>query len=367
MKKIVFLTGTRADYGKLKSVIKELNKDKNFKIYIYVTGMHLLEKYGSTYREIEKDGFDEIFLSTSVPQDLTLDEVLAENILQFTKYIKEIKPDMIIVHGDRVEALAGAIVGAFNNIYVGHIEGGEISGTIDESIRHAISKLANFHFVSNQSSKKNLIQMGEAKEHIFVVGSPDIDIMLRNNYDIKEVKKQYDIPFDNYGIFIYHPVLSEVNQLQKNVKKVVDAIIASKQNYIIIYPNNDVGTDIILEEYKRFNDNPRIKMYPSIRFEYFLTLLKNCSFVIGNSSLGIRETGIYGIPAINIGTRQSGRYDLSVQKNVCCVKENKKEILNAIKEVDGHRYKSKVFGDGKSDKKIHKILKDKNLWKTNIQ
>lgn len=190
MKKIVFITGTRADYGKIKSVIKMLDNSNTFDVYIYVTGMHLLEKYGSTYIEIQKDGFNNIFLSKRIDNSLSMDEILANNILQFTKFVKNIKPDMIFVHGDRVEAMAGAIVGALNNIYVSHIEGGEISGTIDESIRHAISKLANFHFVSNESSKKNLIQMGEDANNIFIVGSPDIDIMVKNNYDIDYIKKK---------------------------------------------------------------------------------------------------------------------------------------------------------------------------------
>lgn len=197
MKKIVFITGTRADYGKIKSVMKMLDNSNTFDVYIYITGMHLLEKYGSTYNEIQKDGFNNIFLSKRIDNSLSMDEILANNILQFTKYVKNIKPDMIFVHGDRVEAMAGAIVGALNNIYVSHIEGGEISGTIDESIRHAISKLTNFHFVSNESSKKNLVQMGEDANNIFVVGSPDIDIMVKNNYDIDFVKKEYNINFEN--------------------------------------------------------------------------------------------------------------------------------------------------------------------------
>ena len=317
--------------------------------------------------EIEKDGLKRIFLSNPINQNLTMDQMLAKNILQFSKYVKRIKPDMIFVHGDRIEALAGAIVGSLNNIYVSHIEGGEISGTIDESIRHAISKLANFHFVSNRSSRKNLIQMGEDKKNIFVVGSPDIDIMLRNNYDICDIKKKYDIQFKKYAIMIYHPVLSERDQLKQNIKKVVDAIIDSKKNYIIIYPNNDTGSYVILQEYKRLKKNDKIHMFPSIRFEFFLTLLKNAEFVIGNSSLGIRETGIYGIPSINIGTRQNGRYNLKLQKNLCCVTENDEDIKKAIKNISHYRHKSKTFGDGNSDIKIQEILKDEKLWERTIQ
>lgn len=367
MKKIVFITGTRADYGKIKSVMKMLDNSNTFDVYIYITGMHLLEKYGSTYNEIQKDGFNNIFLSKRIDNSLSMDEILANNILQFTKFVKNIKPDMIFVHGDRVEAMAGAIVGALNNIYVSHIEGGEISGTIDESIRHAISKLANFHFVSNESSKKNLVQMGEDANNIFVVGSPDIDIMVKNNYDIDFVKKEYNINFENYAIMIYHPVISEIGFLKNKIKVLVDSIIESNRNYIVIYPNNDMGSDIILEEYKRLIGNDKIIMYPSIRFEYFLTLLKYSDFVIGNSSLGIRESGIYGIPTINVGTRQNGRYDLRTQKNICCVNEKKSEIIIAINEIEKYKYKDKMFGSGDSDKKILKILKNDNLWKRNIQ
>lgn len=367
MKKIVFITGTRADYGKIKSVIKMLDNSNTFDVYIYVTGMHLLEKYGSTYIEIQKDGFNNIFLSKRIDNSLSMDEILANNILQFTKFVKNIKPDMIFVHGDRVEAMAGAIVGALNNIYVSHIEGGEISGTIDESIRHAISKLANFHFVSNESSKKNLIQMGENANNIFIVGSPDIDIMVKNNYDIDYIKKKYNINFENYAIMIYHPVISEIDFLKNKIKVLVDSIIESDRNYVVIYTNNDMGSDIILEEYKRLIGNDKIIMYPSIRFEYFLTLLKYSDFVIGNSSLGIRESGIYGIPTINVGTRQNGRYDLRTQKNICCVNEKKSEIINAINEIEKYKYKDKMFGNGDSDKRILKILECDNLWKRNIQ
>ena len=367
MKKIVFITGTRADYGKIKSVIKMLDNSNTFDVYIYVTGMHLLEKYGSTYIEIQKDGFNNIFLSKRIDNSLSMDEILANNILQFTKFVKNIKPDMIFVHGDRVEAMAGAIVGALNNIYVSHIEGGEISGTIDESIRHAISKLANFHFVSNESSKKNLIQMGENANNIFIVGSPDIDIMVKNNYDIDYIKKKYNINFENYAIMIYHPVISEIDFLKNKIKVLVDSIIESDRNYVVIYPNNDMGSDIILEEYKRLIGNDKIIMYPSIRFEYFLTLLKYSDFVIGNSSLGIRESGIYGIPTINVGTRQNGRYDLRTQKNICCVNEKKSESINAINEIEKYKYKDKMFGNGDSDKRILKILECDNLWKRNIQ
>lgn len=181
------------------------------------------------------------------------------------------------------------------------------------------------------------------------------------------LKKKYNINFENYAIMIYHPVISEIDFLKNKIKVLVDSIIESDRNYVVIYPNNDMGSDIILEEYKRLIGNDKIIMYPSIRFEYFLTLLKYSDFVIGNSSLGIRESGIYGIPTINVGTRQNGRYDLRTQKNICCVNEKKSEIINAINEIEKYKYKDKMFGNGDSDKRILKILECDNLWKRNIQ
>lgn len=368
MKKILFITGTRADYGKLKSVLKKLENSNDFCVNVYVTGMHLLKKYGHTYKEIEKDGFKNIFLSKPISNNKTMDEILATNILQLSNYIKTDKPDMIFIHGDRVEALAGAIVGALNNIYVSHIEGGEISGTIDESIRHAISKFANFHFVSNDDAKRNLIQMGENKKNIFVVGSPDIDIMLNNNNNnIKHIKNLYNINFENYGILIFHPVTTELQLLSNHVKSLVDAVIDSNKKMIVIYPNNDLGSEIILKEYKRFKNNKNILLFPSIRFEYFLTLLANSEFVIGNSSLGIRESGVYGVPTINIGSRQTGRYNKDIQKNLCCVKNSYREIIYAIKNIEKYKHKVNYFGNGNSDKLIYNILIRKELWNRKIQ
>lgn len=234
MKKIVFLTGTRADYGKIKSLLKVLNNSKKFEVYIYVTGMHMIPKYGNTYIEILKDGFTNVYLEKDILETEKMDIALSKAIKNFSNYIDIVKPDLIVVHGDRVEALAGAIVGAFNNIRIAHIEGGEISGTIDDSTRHAISKFAQFHFVANDEAKKRLIQMGESNQNIYVIGSPDIDIMLSDELPTLDVvKNKYDIQFDKYAIVIYHPVTTEINKLEKNVNNLVSFLENSTKNYVI--------------------------------------------------------------------------------------------------------------------------------------
>ena len=368
-KKILFLTGTRADYGKLKSLMRKVEESENFDLYVFITGMHMLSKYGSTFREIEKDGFKHIYKYINQGEHSGMDIALSNTISGLSNYVAELKPDMIVIHGDRLEALAGAIVGALNNIKVAHIEGGEVSGTIDESIRHAITKFSHFHFVSNEEARDRVLQLGEKKETVYIIGSPDIDIMYSDNLPtIEKVKKRYDIEFDKYSILMYHPVTTEVDSLKRNVKNLVDAVIKSNHNYIIIYPNNDFGSDIILEEYKRFHDSEKMKIYPSVRFEYFLTLLKHSEFIIGNSSAGIREASIYGIPSVNIGNRQQGRVDDSLNEYVINTAENADDILKAIKETENMEFEpSSFFGDGHSDQKFINIIEDNNIWEMEVQ
>ena len=368
MKKIMFLTGTRADYGKIKSVMKKLESMEKFRVYIYITGMHLNEKFGGTYKAIEKDGFEKSFLAKPIKDYVTMDVALAENIIQFSDYVKKVKPDLILVHGDRLEALAGAIVGAFNNIYVAHIEGGEVSGTIDESIRHAISKLSHFHFVSNEKAKQRLIQMGENKNNIYVTGSPDIDIMLSANLpSLKSVREYYDIKYEHYAIFIYHPVTTELAKIENNTKILISALKMTEDNFIVIFPNNDMGHEIIMTQYDKLKFDNQFKFFPSLDFEKFLTLLKNAKYIIGNSSAGIMESGIYGVPAINIGDRQRGRYDDKKVLNIQSIDYIEKDILNAINNIEKYKKVNKFFGEGNSSDLIVRELSKTSFWNKDIQ
>ncbi len=367
-KKIMFITGTRADYGKMKPLMKALDRDEDFTGYIFVCGMHLSELYGSTYREVIKDGYDNIYIAYGLSQTQNTSVNLGNTITCLSGYVENIKPDMILVHGDRMDALAGAIVGALHNIIVGHIEGGEISGTIDESIRHAVSKFAHVHFVCTHEAKNRLIQLGEEPGRVYIIGSPDIDIMMNDRLpSLEEAKKRYDIFFDKYAILMYHPVTTEYDEIGRNISAVTDAVIKSGRNYIVVYPNNDLGSEVILNEYKRLKNNARFRMFPSLRFEYFLVLLKNADFIIGNSSAGIRESGIYGVPAVDIGTRQSGRYSPQKNTNIQHVSENTDEIIEAIDRTEGYRLSSFVFGDGNSTQRFMKIVKDEKFWLMGIQ
>ena len=286
-KNILFVSGTRADYGKIKPLINVVNSDSRFNVKIFVTGMHLLKKFGNTVEEIKKENKYSIYTYINQNNTNTMDEVLAKTILGLSDYIKEFDTDMIIFHGDRVEALASAIVGSMNNILSVHIEGGEVSGTIDDMVRHSVSKLSHYHLVCNEDAKKNLIQLGESKKSISIIGSPDIDIMHSPDLpSLDEVKVRYEIKFSSYAISLFHPVTTEVDKFEEYSNTYIDSLIESKKNYIVILPNNDLGHQYIFNALKRIEDNKKFQVFPSLRFEYFLTLLKNAKFIIGNSSAG---------------------------------------------------------------------------------
>lgn len=367
-KKILFLSGTRADFGKIKALIKVVDELEGFEYRLFVTGMHLLKRYGSTFKEIEKSGFQNIHKFINQYIDEPMEMILANTIQGLSRYVHENRPDMIVVHGDRLEALAGAIVGSMNNIHVAHIEGGERSGTVDELIRHSVTKLSHLHLVANEEAKKRILQMGEKKDSVYIIGSPDIDVMKSGNLpSIAEVKSYYKLNFDTFHIVLFHPVTTEVKGFEEYANNLVDALIESNENYIVIYPNNDHGTNEILKAYEQFENNDRFVLFPSIRFEYFLTLIEHAKSLIGNSSAGIREAPIYGVPSINIGTRQNMRYK---SESIIDTDYDKKNILHAIQEVDnirGRYQNCEYFGHGNSTKLFRNLLVSSNIWKESAQ
>jgi UDP-N-acetylglucosamine 2-epimerase (hydrolysing) len=367
MKKILFLSGTRADFGKIKSLISILDVHPDFEVFVFVTGMHLQEEYGYTLIEIERCNFKNIHIFENHTHETTMDLTLAKTIEGLSAYCKEINPDLIIVHGDRVETLAGAIVGSLNNILVAHIEGGELSGTVDELIRHSVSKLSHIHFVSNEDAAKRLLQMGEMETSIINIGSPDIDIMFSDTLpSLAVVKDYYEINFDKFAIVMFHPVTTESAEMQHYAKDFVDSLLQDTNNYVVIYPNNDLGSSCIIKEYQRLQNNPRFRVFPSLRFEYFLTLLKNSQFIIGNSSAGIREAPYYGIPIINIGTRQQNRV---IDADIINVDYESHTINKALETISNYERQMTVtaFGQGNSTALFLNSIQNSDIWKINHQ
>jgi len=367
-KHVAFLTGTRADYGKIKPLILAARAE-GFKVSVFATGMHMLTRFGSTILEVRRtlpDGVSIIPFENQVVGD-PMDVVVANTIKGLSLFIQANQPDLLIVHGDRPEALAGAISGALSNTRVVHIEGGELSGTIDGVIRHAVSKLSHIHLVANEEARKRLLQLGEDSNTIHIIGSPDLDIMLSPALPtLAEAKTRYEIEFDSYFIAIFHPVTTDLDASAVAATEFVNGLIDSGENFIVIHPNNDTGFEQIISEYTKLsNHSKRFRQFESLRFEHFLVLLKNASGIVGNSSAGIREAPLYGIPSIDVGDRQRGRHDSA---SISQVPAQAKEIVAAIQRAkqQGQTNSEQEFGDGKSTERFTELLHSGVLFEARV-
>tara|TARA_B100001964_G_C14200702_1_gene585635 strand:+ start:364 stop:1494 length:1131 start_codon:yes stop_codon:yes gene_type:complete len=359
-KKIIFVTSTRADFGKLKSLINIVKNRKEFSVHIVITGMHVIPKFGNTYKEIQKTFKKNIIKFKNQSLNDRLEIILTKTSEKFSRIVKKINPDLIIIHGDRVEALSAALVGSLNHILTAHIEGGEVSGTIDDTIRHAVTKLSHVHFVGSVIAKKRVNRMGEISKNIFNIGSPDIDVIINKKLpDIINVKRRYGIKYNDYAIFLWHPVTSKIETLKEDTNKILKFIKTLNKNFIIIYPNNDPGSNLIIDCYKKIN-NKKFKILRNMRFEYFLSLLKKAKYILGNSSSAIYEAPMLETPAINIGNRQYKRIKTNIIKNIDIEDLNDKTINNFVKNYKP--IKENLYGYGNSDKKFLKILLKKNFW-----
>lgn len=367
-KNILFLSGTRADYGKIKPLMKEIIKNKKFSVNILATGMHLSKRHGYTFNEIKKDFEKKIIFKFKniLKKKTSMDYIFENTVKGLNKFLKNKMIDLVVIHGDRIESLALATLSMLKGIRIAHIEGGELSGTVDEGIRHAISKISTLHFVSNKYAKKNLMRLGENPKNIFIIGSPEVDIMIGKKLPtLTNVKKKYKITFTKYSIICLHPnTLENLRTAKENSKIFFNTLYKVKKNFILIYPNNDKNSEIIFSYIKKINKK-NILVIPSMRFEYYLTLLKNADYIIGNSSSGIREAPVFGTKVINIGSRQRNRTENKYIIN-CDFKEN--QIINAIRSAEIKQKKRLfIFGSGNSGKKFAEVLAKKRIWKISLE
>ncbi len=364
-KKILFVTGTRADYGKLEPLAMSAQR-AGFKIGFFITGMHMMRRYGETRHEVKRFDGAEFFEFVNQKEGDSLDFVLSKTILGFSDFVHEHRPDLVVIHGDRVEALAASIVCAMRYIRSAHIEGGEVSGTIDESIRHCNTKLCSTHFVCSDSAFARVNSLGEPIDRIFNIGSPELDTHMRDSgVHISEVKRHYQIDFEEYGIAVFHPVTSEISTIGEQANSLFSALLKSGKSYVIIAPNNDPGTDQIFSIIDTLPSH-KFRIIPSMRFNYFSELMKNASLMIGNSSAGVREAPFLGLPSINVGTRQNRRTDSSLVRNVSAF--NSDGIVAAIEELWGHSEgRSTEFGAGDAAERFVQVLESKKFWDIGFQ
>lgn len=364
-REILFVTGTRADFSKLRDIMIAVQDSDTLAARVVVTGMHLLRRYGYTVHEIERAGLRRLHLIPNQVEGEPTALVLANTMSALTRLVHEERPDAVVVHGDRVEALAAALVGSLANIRVVHIEGGEVSGTIDDAIRHSISKHAHVHLVANEGARGRLLQLGEQADRIFVVGSPEVDTLSSPNLpSLGTVRARYDIPFERYGVLMLHPVTTELDANGRNAAEVVDGVLADTGNWVVIDPNNDEGCVDVRQQLDRLT-GPRFVRLPSMRFEYFVTLMRCAELVLGNSSAGVREAPVLGTPSVNVGTRQRRR---SAARSVFNVWSKAEAVTAAIADARelGHVAGENGFGEPGACGRIVALLSGGQLWQPSL-
>ena len=364
MKKVLYISGGRQDYGPMRKALLLIKRDPNFRIEILATGMHFMPEFGKTITEIKKDNFKIHEIKTIYREDNkeSMASFIGEFIVKATKEIKKIKPDFILICGDRPEILAGAIVGVYLTIPVVHVHGGDISSTVDELARHAITKLSHIHLAATKKSAERIKKMGEDFWRVFVVGAPGLDSILNKKlFSKKEIAKKCKLNLrEPILLVLQHPVSIEIEDAAWQMKQTMEAIKELRYQSIIIYPNADAGGREMIKVIEQYRKYPFIKIYKNISHQDYLSLMKAANVMIGNSSSGIIEAPSFCLPVVNIGTRQKGR---ERAESVIDVDYNKEQIKRAIKKaICDKKFREKVkkcknpYGDGMAGIRIANIL-----------
>jgi len=374
-RKILCITGTRADYPRVKSVLKEINQRPNLELQLIVTGSHLLKEYGYSAQEIIDDGYKidrmiQIF-SGDYNSPLGMTKAAAKCTEGIADALSELNPDLVLLTVDRIETLGAAVAVSLMNFPIAHIQGGEVTGTIDESIRHAVTKLSHIHFPATADAAERIVRMGEKPNSVFQFGCPYIDIINSVHKTSKnELSERYGFSSQRpLIIFTQHAVTTEFGSSMGQIQKTLDALKSFNYCEILaFFSNTDAGGKEIIEAIKK-EDN--FTIIPNMVSSDFLSLMACADVMVGNSSAAIREAPSFQLPAINIGTRQQGRLRAV---NVIDVNHEKNAIIKAIdKALNNEIFKTKVnnvinpYGDGNSATKIVDVLEDTVLDEALVQ
>ena len=380
IKKICFVIFSSANYNSIKSVILEAKRSKLFKVNVIVGASALQNKFGDVANRIVNDGIKIDFkienqFSTSELSSMV--KTTGLGMIELSDIFNKLSPDLVFTVGDRYETISTAITATYMNILVAHTMGGEVTGTLDESVRHAISKLSHLHFVANKDSMKRVIKLGEKPSHVFNVGCPRNDL-LKNILKKNNFKKEFDYlsrkgvgdldslsQKDHYFVTLYHPVTTELEKNEQVIANIVNATLKFNIKNIIIWPNSDGGSEQIskkLRTIRELNKIQNYKIYKNLPIEYYIPLIKNAKCLVGNSSSAIRDGAFIGVPAVNVGKRQNSRL---ASKNVIQSSNEMQDIYKKIKIQYGKKFKSsKLYGSGDAGKKILQILKKLDKFST---
>lgn len=364
MKKIMFITGSRGEWGYIRPILRLIEKRDDVEYILVVTNMHLLPAYGSSYKEIENDGLKihyKIHMSLDGYSHTTQSKSLGIFLGSLPDIIENEQPDWILLAGDRGEQLMGAIAGAYTYTPVAHIQAGELSGNIDGMTRHAIGKLVHLHFAANEDAAKRLIKLGEEPFRVHNVGAPQIDEMVSSQYSsLEDIEERLCVNLKyGYILGVMHPVTEEADKAEVQAELFIKALNKFSIPKIIILPNNDAGSKGVKQAIKEFREG-EYYMYANLKREDYLGLLKNSSCIVGNSSSGLLEAPTFKVPAVNIGRRQNMRFR---GINVIDVSFEIDRIVEAVEKAMGqefHEYLQKEcvnpYGDGHSAERILEIM-----------
>jgi len=362
---IAVITGSRGEWGYIRPVLRLIEKDPGLDYRIIATNMHVLPAFGMSVHEIEKDGFqvdDRIFMTFDGYTAATMAKSLGCLLMELPTALQRIKPDMILLAGDRGEQLMGAIAGLHLGIPVAHIQAGELSGNVDGVVRHAITKLAHIHFAANEEFAERVRRLGEQDFRIFVTGAPLVDELASGSFtEERELRTKYRLNENERLILsVQHPLTEEEAQAGDQVDETISALTEINWPTVFIYPNGDAGSELIRSRLVKLK-RPHIRLFRNLPRQDYLGLMKIADVVVGNSSSGIMEAPTFGKPAVNIGRRQSGRPQAA---NVINADYSKDEIVTAVRTatspefVAQARCVSNPYGDGTASQKIVNIMKN---------
>lgn len=369
-KKIIAVSGARSDYDLLYKVYDRLNQDERFDFSILITGPNLAETYGFTAKNIENDGFrisGRVFNLVDSNQKIARAVSIGYQIPSLAHILLQEKPDIVLVAGDREEAISVSLTCAYMDIAVAHFFGGDIAkdGNIDNSVRYATSKFAHVHFPTLEEHKQTLLKLGEDEWRIHVVGNPALDRFLETEECSKHELMQSlapGKPIEDYCVLIQHSIITQVEKQAEHILITLEAIRKSGKHCFVNYPNSDAGSADIIKAYQEYAQKypDQFTLFKNLGRVEYVNLLRHALFLIGNSSSGLVEVGSLGLPAINVGERQRGRVH---GENVLFVDNNEAEIGVAIQKVlndkeflDKVKLKKNPYGDGNSSEKVIEIL-----------
>ena len=377
IKKICVFIGSRANYSSIKSVMKAIKTHPKLKLQLVLGASATLDRFGDLINLIREDGFAPDFVFNNLIEGANLATMAKSTgigLIDASSIFDNLKPEMVVVVGDRFEMMSVTLAAAYMNIRIVHTMGGEVTGTIDESIRHAITKFAHVHFPANEDAKKRIIKMGEAKKYVFNVGGPRIDLIvdelkkksnevLKNLFKkYKGVGKEFDLINEPFLLVSQHSVTTEFGSNRTQIEETLKSLNELKINTIMLWPNADAGSDDVSTGIRVFRENNKcnwLYLFKNLPIDKYIHLMNMTKCLIGNSSSGIRDSAIMGTPVVNVGTRQNKR---KRGKNVIQADHNSEIISKSIKkQINYGKYKiSKIYGDGSAGRKIANILADCN-------